>query len=209
MKIFPHHSSVGFAQPHAPVFQPSRKNRAFSLVELLAVMAIISVMVGLSTVAVSGVSKGRNLDNAGNFVMNLAQQARQNSAAKNSLTALVLASPDAASGPKIFCLMELAPGAAAWSQASPWQMLPDGVAVDSGESAGFLASPAVSPGLSNLRFRGQAVAGTVYYQVFNPDGSLYSGLPARLRLVSSPAAAGNYYDVRLNAFTGVPQAERP
>ncbi len=192
-------------------------------------MAIISVLLGLSTVAISGVSKGRNLDNAGNFVMNLAQQARQNSLTKNSLTALVLASaaPDTGFSLRIFCLMELAPGATGWTRISPWQILPEGVVVDSDHSAAFFQTPDITPAVPDIPFRGATVTAAVY-QIFTPDGSLYvgsNGKPAAspaLKLVQGVIAPdgsvqytasggtnpNNYYEISLNALTGISRVTR-
>jgi len=190
--------------------------KAFSLVELLGVIAIISLITGLSSLAISGLSKSRNLANGGNLVVNLAQQARQNSLTKNSLTALVLATttPSNTYNLKIFCLMELVPGATQWTQISAWQALPQGIVVDSTQSVAFFNPPTLSPALPDIPFQGTSVT-QIVYQVFNPDGSLYvgsNGQPASspvLKLIPNNSGSGNYYNVSLNTFTGIPRAERP
>ena len=209
----------------------SLNSAAFSLLELFVVMAVIALIIGIGMPAVVSLSKSRNLTSGGNRVMGLAQQARQNSVAKNSLTALVLASQveDARFNLRLFCLMELAPGAIQWTALSPWEILPDGVAADSGSgSATFFQSPKVTPAIQNLRFQGKAVLGVVY-QIFNPDGSLYVGsngqpvTPPIVKLVQGTIASGgilqytatpnggpgNYYAISLNLFTGIPQGLRP
>ncbi len=206
-----------------------RNNTAFSLLELLIVVGVISLLTVVSVPAISGLSQSRNLTNGGNMVISLAQQARQNSIAKNSLTALVLATQvsDTGFNLKLFCLMELAPGASQWTALSPWQILPTGVAVDSTQSGAFFNSPGVTPALQNPRFQGKDVS-TVVYQIFSPDGSLYVGangqpaIPPLVKLVPGIIAANgalqytgaggsspdNYYEISLNLYTGVPQVQR-
>jgi len=188
---------------------------AFSLIELLMVMTIISLLFGLTTLSISGVSQSRNLTSGGNLVVSLTQQARQNSITKQALTALVLAPvvADSEFNSRIFCLMELSSGATRWTQISAWQILPQGVIVDSYQSAVFFNSPNLSPDLPSIPFRGTAVT-SIVYQVFNPDGSLYvgnSGQPASspiLKLVLSKSNLPNYYEISLNILTGIPRIDR-
>lgn len=212
-------------------FQSStHRDRAFSLLELLTVMAVISLMVGLTIPAISSISRGRNLDIGGDLVASLAQQARQNSLARNSLTALVLATDASKAdyGKRIFCLMELPSGASQWSPLTPWQILPEGVAADPGASGRFLNSPTVAPVLTFPPFRGGAVTAAAY-QIFSPDGSLLVGnngwpnaVPA-IRLVQAIVGPGgelqstapggdseaNYCEIRLNLLTGLSRIDRP
>ena len=64
--------------------------RAFSLIEMLVVVAIIGIITMAAYAALSGGGQGTKLTRAGNNVSNLALMARQNSLAKNAMTALIM-----------------------------------------------------------------------------------------------------------------------
>ncbi len=58
--------------------------------ELLVVMGVMAILASLSVAAFGG-TKAMDLSNAGNLVVDLVNQARQNSISKNVMTALLLA----------------------------------------------------------------------------------------------------------------------
>jgi hypothetical protein len=140
---------------------------------------------------------------------------------------LATATPDTESKLKIFCLMELVPEATGWTQISPWQILPEGVVVDSNQSEAFFQTPNITPALPDIPFRGTAGT-TVVYQIFTPDGSLYVGsngepaAPPVLKLVqgvispdgsvqyTAPGGSNpsNYYEISLNTLTGISRVNR-
>jgi len=207
----------------APTVRNGRTT-AFSLVELLVVMAVITMMVSLAVPALQGV-RARSLVNGGNMVADLIQQARQNSMSRGVYTALVMVNNKKADwNNRLFTLVDLAPGAAKWSRVSPWFELPDGVLVDPVESSGFSSSLPVLPQALNLPPRsGEAVsASQCAYQIFTPSGGLcdsegMANEPQVLRLVQGMfngaevqlTARENYYDVVINRFTGIAKIDRP
>ena len=67
-----------------------RSLRAFSLSELIVVMAVVVILTTLVIPAVSNFGRATNLVTGGNMVMNLAAYARQIAITKGTITALVL-----------------------------------------------------------------------------------------------------------------------
>lgn len=174
-------------------------SRAYSLVELLAVMGILSALAGLTVGSLSPV-KANALTAGGNQTADLLASARQNSISRHAFTAVVIKSAGAARY-SAYCLFELTRndnGAfVAWKMLAPWRSLPEGVRFDPGApviapAANFLSmtpTPPSSPSAfpSSVQFRGEAVDLTndVAYQIFAPDGTLTRGAPVKLRLVEA------------------------
>jgi len=178
-------------------------HRGFSLVELLSVIAVISVMVTASLPAISSISKARRLSTAGNLVYDLSSQARQNAMSRNAMTALVLNKSTGS-----FILMELLPGKSTWSPISRWYDLPEGIAVDEEASGSFMSSPGLAYPLGNLTRGKNAVSeAECVYQVFLPRGQLVQNsgeTPPILQLVEKYSGGkSNYYKVFINQFTGI------
>jgi prepilin-type N-terminal cleavage/methylation domain-containing protein len=208
--------------------------RAYSLIELLAVMAIISALAGLTVGSLSPV-KANALTAGGNQIADLLTAARQNSLARHAFTAVIIKSTGEARY-SAFCLFELTRNDdgsfSAWKMAAPWRLLPDGIRFDPRTVTGpanFLdlnnlpSTPLSLP--SPIQFRGSPVAlGTgAAYQIFAPDGTLTKGNPVRLRLVEAGEDTGsglvytgqqsggqplNYYDIIVVGETGQPKVER-
>lgn len=211
--------------------RPSVSARAFSLVELLTVVAIISIMATMATLTISGNSNATQLSSAGNTVVDLANQARQNSITQNALTALVLVNNSGRDewDNRLIAILELKPGATTWSMVSRWQLLPSGVIIDPQQSTAFTStSPAIGTALGALKFQGVTLAsGTYVYQVFLPEGRLLSAtenqMPPNLCLVGGimknssakylttqqGGVPVNYYNVTINMYTGIPNVGRP
>ncbi|MDQ3620966.1 MAG: hypothetical protein M3463_00530 [Verrucomicrobiota bacterium] len=204
---------------------------AFTLIELLAVIAVMLVMTGLLAAAFTGIGKGSALTAAGNNVSNLALLARQNSLAKNAMTALlILGSSGTAEDYRALALYEIVPHAdgtpvraADWTQLGRWETLPSGVVVDDCTFAP--SSTAMTPPLATLTYKGSPVA-SYQYVVFLPSGSLLRVEPARVRLVQgfrepgretvsytgARAANGepaNYYDISIISANGRVKVDRP
>lgn len=181
---------------------------AFSLVELLVVMAIIGMMVGL---AVQGSASGRarKLNTGGNLVADLITQCRQAATARNALV-LLLVAKNGDDGYRLFTTLELPLGANSWSQTSRWEKLPEGVSVNA--SLSDLVSPSVNPGLPTLKYGAFNVSpNDCYWQIFLPGGRILSGVNPVYYLTSSAGAGTleNYYKITVNATTGLPIIERP
>ena len=215
--------------PH-PRLHPA--SRGYSLIELLAVMAMLSALASLTMGSLSPV-KANALTAGGNKIADLLTAARQNSLSRHAFTAVVIKSTGDARF-SAYCLFELTRndnGAfAAWKMFAPWRFLPEGVRFDpgtlTGPAANFvdMSTPPPTPSTlpSSLQFRGLAVNG-VAYQIFAPDGTLTKGAPVRLRLVEGAEDSGsgiiytgqktagtpvNYYDIVILRETGQAKVER-
>lgn len=181
-----------------PTIRP--RARAFSLAELVVVIAVIVVLTTLVVPAVSNFGRSTGLVAGGNMVANLAAYARQLAITKSTLTALILLGAQGTEDDyRAFTVIEY-DAVRGWSQATTWQKLPVGIMVDrTGEDnskdmengtflkfspTSFLPAasqpqPAVPPvlyqGLQVKRFAGR---------IFTASGSLLNPeAPAQLRLV--------------------------
>jgi prepilin-type N-terminal cleavage/methylation domain-containing protein len=209
--------------------------RAYSLIELLAVMAILSALAGLTVGSLSPV-KANALTAGGNQIADLLTLARQNSLSRHAFTAVVIKSTGDARY-SAFCLFEMTRNDdgtfSNWTMTAQWRLLPDGIRFDSrtltDPVANFLemtpppSTPSALP--ATVLFRGSPISlsADVAYQVFAPDGTLTKGAPVRLRLVEgaedgvsgmiytgqhSGGVPLNYYDIVVVRETGQAKVER-
>jgi hypothetical protein len=174
---------------------------------------------------------GFKLSGAGNRVSNLALLARQNSLAKNAMTALVMIADSGTEGDyRAFRLYEIVPrtdgqplSASDWSPLGTWETTPDGVVVD---ICSFTSSTVpMTPPLPQITYR-NSVIGSYQYVVFLPTGALLGGTPAAVRLAQGYRAPGsqvvtytsargadmkgaNYYQISLLGANGRVKIDRP
>jgi prepilin-type N-terminal cleavage/methylation domain-containing protein len=218
-----------------PLSRVTAHRRAYSLIELLAVMAIISALAGLTVGSLSPV-KANALTAGGNQIAELFTAARQNSLARHAFTAVIIKTAGDARY-SAFCLFELTRNDdgtfSNWKMAAPWRLLPDGIRFDpdltvTTPTLNFADSgnnPALPVALPSVPFRGQAVnlSSQAAFQIFAPDGTLTKGAPMRLRLLEGVEDSGsgimytgqrngadpaNYYDIVLLRETGQAKVER-
>lgn len=207
------------------------RRTAFSLIETVLVVAIIATISVVAFAALSGTGTGLKLTSAGNRISNLALLARQNSLAKNTMTALVMIADSSTEGDfRAFALFEIAArtdgepaGSGDWTQLGAWETTPDGIVVD---DCSFAASTVtMAPPFPSLRYR-DSVVSAYQYVVFLPNGSLLRSDPSCVRLapgVRSPGtkavtytagrtvsgAPANFYQVCLLPATGRMKVHRP
>lgn len=212
-------------------------SQGFSLIEMVVAMMVIGIISGFVVPAFNGFGRSSSLTSAGNAVANMANFARQEAMTKNTMTALlVLANQGTDDDYRAVTVLEY-DTVTGWSQALPWEKLPDGVMVDCSDTTNcsFLEnSPKPFPFLTKfggqnnppVSYQGQQVASSGGYiaRLFLSNGSLQNPEePAQLRLVqgyrqgqsvvyTQPNASGkaaNYYDIAIVGTTGTTKIDRP
>ena len=214
-----------------------RAPRGYSLIELLAVIAILSALAGLTMGSLSPI-RANALTVAGNRMADLLASARQNSISRQAFTAVVIKSAGLARY-SAYSLFELARNDdgtfGAWKSVAPWRLLPEGIRFDPTQSpdnfvtiANSLIKVADSDLPSAFPFRGTSLDLTstseVRAQIFQPDGTLVGGKFLRLRLVEAAedlrgsgitytgrqiaGQPANYYDIVILRDTGQAKVER-
>ncbi len=182
-----------------------RGKRAFSLVELLTVVALTLILASLGAISLRGNRGATLLSTGGVKVANLFENARERAILGRQPVAIILLSKGEGVAGRVFSVLEYVPngleGVAHWKRISRWEVLPGGILKDSGtDSSGNplrlldpAYSPQMMPALPTLNYSGTSyeprVAGGYGYVVFLPDGSVYQdssgfpGSPCVLRLV--------------------------
>lgn len=178
-----------------------RRPAAFTLIEMLVVIAIIATLTSLLIPAFGNVGKSASLTAAGNQIVSVLHLARANAMSRNAMTAVVLINtetspndPSRGTSHRAVVVMELAPKAdgtplasSDWRQISRVEELRPGAVVDP-ENA-FKPSPsekvpaslggankALPASLPAIRIRGQSVSiENCPRIVFMPNGSLFDG----------------------------------
>ena len=221
-----------------PTRSTCRRARAFSLVELIAAIAVIAIVTGFVVPAVSGMGRSTSLVTGGNMVTNLANFARQTALSKNTMTALVvLGNQGTPEDYRTLAVLEYVAGGAGWSPVTGWQTLPDGIAVDTERADSTILDH--SPVFPQPQTAGLAVPKNppVFYRqqqvrdgdgyaarIFLPRGALQNSQdPAQIRLVEGFVQAGqvvrtrrdgsgksaNFFDVTIIGATGIAKVSRP
>lgn len=187
-------------------------SRAFSLIELLTVVAIVSLMMTIATPALMSSFRGSSVTHAGNKLADLATLARQTAASRNEITAVILTTKASASptDKQSAILMEYDIASQTWKQAGNWIHLPESI-VAAAETA-----DADTPKKFDQNFappkRGGQVVDKYTSLVFYPDGRMDN--PADSPKVSVTYAQGtqnspNHYDLVFNKETSAFRIVRP
>ncbi len=216
----------------------ARRRRAYSLIELLAVMAILSALAGFTVGSLSPV-KANALTAGGNQIADLLTLARQKSLSQHAFTAVIIKSTGDARY-SAFCLFELTRNDdgtfSNWTLAAPWKQLPDGIRFDPRTLPGpanfvdMSTPPSIPSTLPAIQFRGSTLNAStdVAFQIYAPDGTLMPptnspARPVRLRLIEGAEDGGsgiiytgqqnggqplNYYDIVVVRETGQAKVER-
>jgi prepilin-type N-terminal cleavage/methylation domain-containing protein len=206
--------------------------RGFTLIELMLVMGIMASAFVMTLPSIGGIGSAGKLDADGNRVLGMVNAARQNSLAKNAMTALILVSdPSFDTQYRLLTMLELTPPldssvtptTSDWKQITKWETLSPGIIIDNWTTTAT-STVTVFPAIPNLNFGGQVI-GQFKAIIFMPDGSTFADSPTTLRLVkglqgkgqSDPVITGslkngvaaNYYQMTVLNATGRIKIERP
>jgi len=186
---------------------------AFSLVELLVVIALVAILSSMAVVAFSGIQRFSGLTRGGSALADTIAMARQQAATRNRLVELRIIGLPGAASPSytVFQLYTTGTDGTLTVPASKIERLPNGIEVADGSSLSPLLSStngilANSPLGANLPWKGLT---------FRPDGSLggsVSSAPSFITLrhfsdTTSPPK--NYFTIRVNPINGRITTHRP
>ena len=207
----------------------SKPLRAFTLLELLVVMAMIGIILALTVPAIIGLSSGSNLSNGGRTLANLLTVARSEAINRRALIRFEVATNwpgDFSAAYRKITLVQHDISTGTDTQLTKWETLPTGVIFQpqdpsAGATSGgyfFSLSP---PQKSTLKLAGGDVS-TCYIE-FLPTGALNvtpTNSPVRIRVVPGflPSAAAtsvtltsslNWYDASIDGLVGRIALTRP
>lgn len=189
----------------------SAERQAFSLLELLIVVAVISVLATLVVQSISSPAAAQ-LTTAGNETVDLINHTRQYAQANNTLAMLAVINSGSDAGRVLgsFAFAATNGTNGAWTQIDRWRTLPEVVHIDLPGSTNALTTPP-SP-VPSLQ-RGGSTVGYVA-ATFLPDGRPYTtnSQPPVLWLrhpANSSGSQANFYKIILNESTGTPFIRRP
>jgi len=192
-----------------------RGSFAFSLIELLAVMAVVAIIIAISLPAFTSLTSGSNLNRAGQMVGDQIALARQEAVARNrdvqvTFYNLTNGTTKGWRGMRILRVDQTQNGTVT-NVATRLVQIPDGIVIS--------ADPATSPLLSAGRTGTTNLPGygTVEYSSFRfrANGSMESGFGATnnsLTLQNASAQGNppsNYYTIQVNPLTGKVSVYRP
>ncbi len=184
------------------------KQSGFSLFELLAVVSIMGIL-GAITVGSMRSTGARQLETAGTQVAQLVEMAKQTALSRNAMVAFVAVPGDTTR----FALFELrssnsttAPTASDWNQISKWEILPQGV---------FLNTDTLEPGTTTFSygppqpsFKGNAISASDFsYLVYMPSGALLNSTPVTFNL-SETRGSTESNPTNIFALTVIPTTGR-
>jgi prepilin-type N-terminal cleavage/methylation domain-containing protein len=185
-------------------------HRAFSLVELLVVVAVLSVLAGLVVINAPALLASGGLRSGSQLVSDSLALARNLALSKNTATYVVIRSSGDQSWQRL-AVFALDPTSGQWNAASQWKSMSSGASVDPNYDPGTeqwsnspidiaTAHAEVTPPSQAIRDGNQAlIFGTDYLCIaFSPSGALLADKALALRIVrgvrtgeSFAAAGGN------------------
>ena len=195
---------------------------AFSLLEMLTVLAIVSILIAASVGIFNAQATRPSLTRMGNELVGALTFAQQQAITKNTATAfLVVTSATDEASSRLYTALRLDGDSQTWIPVMEWKTLPPDVFFDStsGTSTFLTNTSAVTPALPSLSYAGRSFGSADYvFQVIQPSGLPFgASSPFRFRLIrglmDTPGTVtriGNdFCDVVMSDTTGRIGIERP
>jgi len=186
---------------------------AFSLIELLVVMAILGILTVLVAPAVQSVLAGRNVGTAAEMITAGLQSARQAAITRNALVQWqLLRVPDRRNGDtqafRLTRSLILTPGTREWQSLDPPEWLPVGAWVSTNTSESpLLSNPTSATNLpGSLVSGGSAIAATI---IFNAAGRANVDVSQNWLTVVSRANTNDFLTIQLDPTSGRVRTFRP
>jgi len=180
------------------------QSRAFSLVELLVVVAVLSVLGGLVVINAPALLASGGLRSGSQLVSDSLAMARNVALSRNLATFVVIRSSGDQSWQRL-AVFALEPESSQWKSASHWKNIPQGAFIDQTYDPGaesWSNSPidlaeahaAVTPPSQAIKDGNQNLAfGTDYLCIgFLPSGALLADKALALRIVRGVRTGGNF-----------------
>lgn len=194
----------------------SPRNQGFSLIELLTVIAVLSILTAISTPSLLSSRRAGQLTQSGNLLADSAALGRQIALSRNVITALLVAKTPTSDAPLII-VAALDRESNTWKPITTWSQLPDSIEIQDNTNDAVLRQAATDlASTANVRHGGNTVTLDTSL-VFYPDGHMEShdsgnNSPAQRRLTVVLKGGDpdvNYYGIEFNKNTSNSRVVRP
>jgi len=192
--------------------KPEERIGAFTLVELLMVIALIAVLIGLITMSITSIGRSQQLGLAGTTSVDLLNYARQLAKSENTLTRVALISQGAEAG-RVMTVLQYRRETDEWKQVDRWITMPEGFEMDLAElqepPPNSVALFTVADPQITLKRSGADVQARVLE--FLPSGRPHvsGNVPLVGTIRGTHSDGKNFYRIVVNPSTGIPVARRP
>ncbi len=196
----------------------ARGTKAFTLVEMLVVVAIIAALLALSVASVRS-QRSRILGNTGEMVVDLLEEARQLAIQWNTRTmvALVTSTSSPSRNQQLLTILSYSPDTTTnhgWSMTGKWHVVPDGIEVAPEPEIEYpdYGEPFFQPNTLGVSIERENIGTKFSMGTFLPNGCPES-VEGRSKIIfvqeKNAPTRQNYYQIIINPTTGIPIVKRP
>lgn len=200
---------------HKPV---SSHKRAFTLLEILVVLAVMAILLALIVPSFNSITAARKLDTSGAQTADLLALARQTAMARGNRVRWELANlgSGAEQDFRIQRIVEFKNGT--WTEASRWITFPDTIILNTDAARTNLINPAGPASTVDFSYQGQVYTDKEVLRVtFLPDGttllsssqSHFLSLEPKRGPKDANGDSANWLTIVINPVTGTAETYRP